>query len=149
MMKRNVDRDEMVKLLGEIRASFPHLRMDLQLQHPHVDLNMDIPSQPGLPFDVNLNLQGDELHLTAGSLWFEWFPCTDPAIVALYSDATAGLLSGEYRILEHCIASRPVKAQLQRPQGDAWLTIGTWSNLGIVIPWRRTTRVLQTEILCR
>jgi hypothetical protein len=117
--------------------------MELQLEHSHVDLSMDVPHQQELIFDVNLNLQGDELHLSAGSFWLEWFPCTRPDVVERYRDAATGLLSGKYRILEHCIGSRPVKAQLERPQGAGWQTIGTWCNFGTLIPWRRTTRVLQ------
>ena len=51
------------------------VKLDL---HPnHVQLVMDIPAQPGLLFDVNLNLQNrDELHLQASTLWVSWFPCT-------------------------------------------------------------------------
>ncbi len=38
-------------------------------------VELEIPKQPGLDFDVNLNLQGDELHLNAGTgFWLEWFP---------------------------------------------------------------------------
>jgi hypothetical protein len=35
---------------------------------------MEVPRQSGLAFDVILNLQGDELHLSAGAFWLEWFP---------------------------------------------------------------------------
>ena len=133
----------MIALLEEIRASFPTLRMELQLDHPYLDLNMDARKQPGLAFDVNLNLQGDELHLSAGSFWLEWFPCSDPEVVARYRDAVAGLLSGRYRILEHRVGDRAVKADLQCPDGDSWQTIGSWSNLWRLMPVPRTTRVLQ------
>jgi len=139
MMAKSVDRKQILTLLEEMRAKFPHLQMDL------VDLSMDIFRQHGLPFDVRLNLQGDELHLNAGSFWLEWFPCTDPEIVGLYRDAVIGLLSGKYRILQHYIGSLAVKAELQRPQDDDWQTVGIWSNLSNLIPWRRTTRVLQAQ----
>src|SRR5262245_41140783 len=112
--------------------------MDLQQEHAHVDLNMDSREQPGLAFDVNLNLQGDELHLSAGSFWLEWFPCTDPDVVARYRDAVTGLLGGRYRIVEHLVGNRPVKAELQSPVGDSWQTVGTWSNLRRLVPSRRT-----------
>jgi len=121
--------------------------MALQEEHPHVDLNMDVRKQPGLSFDVNVNLQGDELHLSAGAFWLEWFPCTDPEITARYRDAVIGLLSGRYRILEHCVGKNVVRAQLQRPDNHGWQIIGTWSGLRDLFPWRRTTRVLQNSAM--
>src|SRR5215471_10552042 len=137
-MRRTVDRDQTVKLFEDIRSSFPHLQMDLQLWHRHVEVWMEARRQPGLMFDVNLNLQGDELHLSAGVFWFEWFPSTNPEVIRKYRDAIDGLLSGKYRILEHYIGPRPVKAQLQEPDGAGWRTIATWCNLRALIPRRRT-----------
>jgi hypothetical protein len=138
-----VDREAVVGLFRGVQGAFPHLRMDLRLQHPDVDLSMDIPPQPGVAFLVNLALQGDELHIRAGSFRLEWFPCTSPAIVDQYRDAVTGLLSGQYRILEHCIGEWAVHAQLQRPQAEGWQTIGAWANLGAAVPWPRRRRVLQ------
>ncbi len=130
----------------EIRSAFPSLHADLQHNHPHVDLNMDIPRQPGLGFSVNLNLQGDELHLAAGdALWVEWFPCTDPKISRDYVDVVKGLISGEFRIIEYQQAGRTVKAALQRPRGDGWAVVARWSKLHLPLPWRTTQRVLQNR----
>jgi len=118
--------------------------MQLDRDHPHVDLNMDIPRQTGLNFDVNLNLQNiDELHLSAGHFWLEWFPCTDGGIVSAFREAVCGVLSGEFRILEHYRGKRAIKAELQRPSGQGWQTIGTWSTWSLPIPWRVTTRELR------
>lgn len=105
-----VDREQVIALLEGIRDAFPALRMDLRRDHPHLDLNVDVPAQPGLAFDVNLNLQGDELHLSAAAFWLGWFPCTDPEVAERYRDAVSGLLSGRYRILEHLVGRRVVKA---------------------------------------
>lgn len=53
-----------------VRAAFPALAMNLDLHPEHVELALDIPAQPGLSFDVDLNLQNlDELHLSASALW--------------------------------------------------------------------------------
>jgi hypothetical protein len=118
-----------------IRAAFPALVMNLDLHPKHVDLAMDIPVQPGLSFRVDLNLQNlDELHLCASALWVEWFPCTDPKKVDNYFEAVAGLLSGQFRILEYWRGKRPVKAKLQCPRNEGWKTIATWSLL-LSIPW--------------
>jgi hypothetical protein len=136
----------MVAVFEGIQAAFPTLRMAVQVDHPHVDVNVDIVRQPGLAFDVNLNQQGDELHLSLGTFWLEWFPCSKPEVVAQYQEAVEGVLSGAFRILEHRVGRWPVKAQLQRPDGDGWETIGTTGHWGVVVPWPRTKRVLQNRV---
>ncbi|MGH7790166.1 MAG: hypothetical protein ACRERC_25085 [Candidatus Binatia bacterium] len=130
------------RIFEAIRGAFPHLRMELDRQHPHVELNMDIPRQPGLLFRVNLNLQGDELHLSADAFWLEWFPCTKPEIADEFQRAVEGLLAGEFRIVEHYRGSRFVRGELQAPDGDGWRTVG--SGCSLRLPWgTRSTRVLQ------
>ena len=81
------------------------------------------------------------------AFWLEWFPCTDTGVVAQYREAVTGLLSGAYRIVEHHIGNLVVKAQLQRPSAGGWQTVGKWTNLGVVLPWPRSIRVLQKEAL--
>lgn len=144
-MKKHVDRTSMIALFEDVRARFPMLAMTLEREDPNVDLKMDVRQQPGLAFDVNLNLQGDELHLSAGAFWLEWFPCTDADVVAKYLESVTGLLSGTHRIVEHLIGGHVVKAQLQRPANRGWQTIGTRSNLGTMLPWPRRIRVLRND----
>jgi hypothetical protein len=129
---------------AQIQAAFPNLSMDLDRAHPHVDILVSVPQQPGLDFPVGLNLQGDELHLNVGEFWLEWFPCTKPAVREAYVEAVGGLLSGTFRILEFYVGQRAVRAELQRPHEGKWRTIGT-SYKGFWIPWRRSTRVLQNS----
>jgi hypothetical protein len=100
-MRKEVERSAMIRLFEEIRDAFPRLSMQLDENPPNVDLNVDIPQQPALAFDMNLNPQGDELHLSAGAFWLEWFPCTRPDVIEAYREAVHGLLSGTYRIREH------------------------------------------------
>ena len=143
MPKRIVDKKAINQLLNDVQNAFPHLKMRLASDHPHVDLNLDIPQQSGLKFNVNINLQGDELHLSAGHFWLEWFPCSDAGVVETFREAVRGLLSGEFRILEYYRGRRAIKAELQRPSGDGWKTIGTWSALSLPVPWRVTTKELR------
>jgi hypothetical protein len=142
-MRKQVDRSAMIPLFEEIRDAFPWLSMRLDQEPRHVDLNMDIPQQPGLTFDVNLNLQGDELHLSAGAFWLEWFPCTRPDVVQTYRGAVHGLLSGAYRIREHYRGGRPFKAELQKPAGEGWQTIGTWHGWAWPFPRRTVEKIVQ------
>jgi hypothetical protein len=144
-MKKRVDVDEAIILFRSFEAAFPQYAMTLDLNHREVEVSMDIRAQEGLPFPLNLNLQGDELHICAGEhFWLEWFPCTDPLVFNAYQEAVRGLLSGRFRILEHYRGQRAFKACLQRPSEDRWESIGTWSRLHLWLPWRSTTaKVLQ------
>jgi hypothetical protein len=134
---------KMLDVFQAIEAAFPKLRMTIESDHAEVDLNVDIRSQPGLCFNVNLNQQGDELHLSAGMFWLEWFPCTVPEVVEHYRDAVEGLLSGRYRIVEYRIGRIPVRAELQQPRDDGWVMIGGTGHWGAIIPWPRTRTILQ------
>lgn len=137
-------------VLEHLGASFPNWALTVEQPPPEgLEWSVTIPEQPGLVFEVNLNLQNkDELHLVAGGLWVSWFPCTDPTVADAYLDAVAGLLSGRYRILQHRHRDQVVGAELQRPVAEGWERIthcwyappitGVWS------PWaEKTVTVLQ------
>jgi len=129
----------------KIRTAFPALAMNLDLRPANVELAMDIPTQSGLDFKMHLNLQNlNELHIVASAFWMEWFPCTKPEIVERYFEAVSGLLSGEFRILEHWRGRRPVRAQLQRPCHDRWKTIASWGDVSAIVPWPpKTLKIVQ------
>jgi hypothetical protein len=130
-----------------IKGRFPSLSMNLDSHHAYVDVMMDIPAQSGLCFNVNLNLQNiDELHLAASAFWCEWFPCTNPKKVERYIEAVSGVLSGEFRILEHWRGKRPVKALVQRPHGSGWKNFATWGDISVLVPWpKKTLKVVQNK----
>ena len=131
----------------KIRSNFPALSMHLDLHHAHVDAAMDIPAQSGLYFDVHLDFQnGDELTLSASKCWYEWFPCTNPEKVDRYIEAVSGLLSGEFRLVEHWRGRRVVMTQLQRPNGRDWKGVATSFNSSAIIPWPpKTLRIVQNN----
>jgi hypothetical protein len=134
---------ETKRLFERIRAAHAHLHMDLDTEPRRVDLEMTIPEQQGLSFPLHLNQQGDELHLEAGDHFrLEFFPGYDRQVADRYFDAVDGLLAGRYRIVEHYRGARAVRAELQAPQDGGWRVLGTWSKLGIPIPWRKRHRVL-------
>jgi hypothetical protein len=123
------------KAFADIQARFPHLQATFREGGP-VDLSVDMPVQSRLKYEVNLNLQGDELHFSVSHFWLEWFPCTKPAIVEAYITAVSGFLSGEYRIVEHYRGNNCVKAELQSPKDTDWKTIGVSSNnFWSLLPW--------------
>ena len=145
-MRMEVDRSAVIRLFEEIRDAFPQLSMQLDQNPRHVELELNIPQQPGLNFDMNLNLQGDELHLSAGAFWLEWFPCTRPDVIDAFREAVVGLISGGYRIREHHRGGRPFKAELQTPGVDGWQTIGTWYGWIWPFPRRTVEKILQNVV---
>ena len=138
------NKDLAVQLFQRIQASFPSLNMELDLEPENVQVSLDIPKQDGLLFDVSLNLQNsDELHLNAGALWQEWFPCSDEAVSQQFFEAVSGLLSGTNRILEHRRGRKVIKAELQRSNDSGWETIARWSCLHLPLPLKTETRELR------
>ncbi|MBT9489645.1 MAG: hypothetical protein IV093_19225 [Rubrivivax sp.] len=129
----------------ELAAQFPSLKMVREPNAP-IEVSINLPVQHGLSHAVWLGLQNnDELHFSVGHFWLEWFPCTKPTKVREYIDAVAGYLSGRYRVVEHYVGARCVKAELQMPAGSRWQTVGTWSNLWALLPRKRASRVLRND----
>jgi hypothetical protein len=136
------DRQRVVALFESFQAAFPQLAMRLDAEA----ISLEISKQAGLDFDMNANLQGDELHLNAGTgFWLEWFPCTDLAVEADFADTVRGLLSGRHRIVEHRRRGEIFKAILQRPtKGGGWQSHGTWMR-PTGPAWRTTRTILQNR----
>jgi hypothetical protein len=129
MARKEVDRQRVIARFESIRAAFPHLTMTLDADPGNVDVSLEIPKQPGLDFDVFVNLQEDELHLTAGTyFWVEWFPCTDEGVEADFFESVDGLLCGRFRIVEHYRRGKAFKAVLQRPINRGWESRKTWHS---------------------
>lgn len=126
--------------IAAIAGRFPSLRMIEEREAP-VELGIRLPVQPGLNHEVWLALQNnDELHFSVGHFWLEWFPCSKASRVNDYIAAVTGFLSGEYRVLEHYLGKRCMKAELQAPSSDGWKTIGTWRTLLGLLPLRGSLR---------
>src|SRR5690606_35951923 len=109
-----------------IQQRCPDLDMVLNEEpsNDYLELTLDIPAQKGLPEAVHLNLQGrDDLTLSVGPFFGEWFPCNDEKVARQYFDAVIGYLSGEYHFEESWREGRPVRSDLKRPDGT---TAGRW-----------------------
>lgn len=116
---------------SRIAEKFPNLKIVESKDDP-VEISLIIPEQTGLKHKIWLCVQNnDELHFSVGYFWLEWFPCTKPENVVSYIEAVTGFLAGNYRILEHYKGKKCVKAELQKPQGNDWKTIGTWAKLSL------------------
>jgi hypothetical protein len=120
-----------VALVEELRRGFPRAEIRLQHDHPQVDLNIDIPREVGRPFDINLNVQGDELFLAIEGFDRSYNPCDDAEVLQCFRDVVGGLLSGSHRLVKHYRGRRVVGADLERLVGDRWETVVTGRRL----PW--------------
>jgi hypothetical protein len=135
--------NEVVVLL---RNKFPDLHIELNRQDPHVDASLDIKKQPGLDFGLNINMQGDTLHLRTDKFWVEWFPCDEDLVFKGFVEAVVGLLSGDYRILHRYVGSIHISALLQKPVQAGWEKVATSSSgFGRLIPWPRRQVVVQNR----
>jgi hypothetical protein len=122
--------------ISAIANRFPSLRMIEEPEAPN-ELSIRLPVQPGLNHEVWLAFQNnDELHFSVGHFWLEWFPCSKPSRVSEYIAAVTGFLSGDYRILEHYLGKRCIRAELQAPTSRGWQTIGTWRTFLGLLPMR-------------
>jgi hypothetical protein len=141
MAPNHADRQRVVALFESLVAEFANLTMSLDAEA----VELAIPKQPSLDFDVNINLQGNELHLNAGTgFWLEWFPCTDDGVEADFAESVRGLLSGRYRIVEQRRRGQAFKATLQRPTKHGWQNHGTWMR-PTWPAWRSTRTILQAN----
>jgi hypothetical protein len=129
-----------------IREANPQLVMEVESSTKGIELEMNVRKQPGLDFDVLLDLQNrDELHLHITPFWGEWFSSTDPVRVKEYESAVNGMLSGLYRLKVINRRGNAVKAILQAPSNSSWRSVFTWSKIHLPIGRKTITYVQNTQ----
>jgi hypothetical protein len=143
-----VDKALMSSIFGDLQGNFAHLQSSLVYDDPNVDIDLEWQVQEGLLFPVSISLQGDELHLNVGKIfWVEWFPCTDSEVVDLFLAAVTGILTGDYRIVETYRNGRALKAELEKPVGTGWKRVHSWARLYLPCTSGRSTRILQNRLV--
>ena len=149
MDDRSIEMERFTSAIDLIRKKFPKLHIEIDEEEEGLHAAATIEEQPGLDFEVNINLQNrDELHLLAETLWSTWFPIGEERVFEKFIDAVFGLLSDDYRMVEHRLWGTSVKAQLQKPCGDEWQTIFTSEGPSLwpsFIPLPRTKRYIQNR----
>ena len=137
---------EASKLFEEIQAEFPRLTMQVNTSVPYLDVSVEALRQPGLDFDVFMNLQNnDELHLCAEQFWCSWFPISNASRMQDYREAVVGVLSGRCQIVEFIRWGRCVGADLQAPTPEGWKTIAKSRSGLLPIKWFAQARVLRNS----
>lgn len=81
-------RASLLRRFEELQAKYSGLSPALTVNDPNVDFLLEV--RQGLPFDLSLYLDGDELHINAGSFWVEWFPCERQDVQDAYSKLLRG-----------------------------------------------------------
>jgi hypothetical protein len=141
-MDRQKNIELAIQTFEKIQSLFPSLIMTVDRNPEHVDVSMDILKQPGLDFNIYLNLQNeDEFHISTPDIWCEWFPA-DPQIAEEYVKAVKGLITGEYRILKFTRNGTAYKAILEAENNGQWETIFSDINK-FKFPWTK----LKTQII--
>ena len=137
-------KQDALRLFEELQAELPHLVMHINPNNTDVEVSVDVPQQPGLAFDIHLNLQnGDERHLEVGAFWCSWFPSSDPEVVRKYHDAVTGVLTRRNRIVEYVRWGRTAGADLEAPDSDGWKTIAKSRQGLFPVSWGATRRVVR------
>jgi TATA-box binding protein (TBP) (component of TFIID and TFIIIB) len=126
---------------NKIKSHFANLKIIEELSDNNVDLSFNIPKQQGLDFDINLNLQTDELHMSTEFFSGSWFPIKHPEVISLFIDAVKGLITGDYRILQYWNGNKLLKSYLQKPADKDWKTICKANN-SITFPWTNLTELI-------
>jgi hypothetical protein len=121
-------------LFKGIQNEFPKMRMILDFEAKYVELSLDIPKQEGLDFDINLNLQTDELHISTTFLWAQTFPITSQEVRDYFLEDVIGLIKGEYRVKQFLRNGEVCKSILQKPENSEWENRDT-HYLKITFPW--------------
>ena len=149
MDDRSIEMERFTSAIDLIRKKFPKLHIEIDEEEEGLHAAATTEEQPGLDFEVNINLQNcDELHLLAETLWSTWFPIGEERVFEKFIDAVFGLLSGDYRIVEHRLWGSLTKTELQKPCGHEWQSIFTSSgcvNPLALIPFPRTKRYIQNR----
>jgi hypothetical protein len=93
-----------------------------RIEEPQMDLLLEVPSQPGLSFDIQLGLQNyDEINVGVGPFWSYFFPFDK--VKGTVSEALDGLVSGECRIAIHRQWGQVARCVLERRQSGAFRPI--------------------------
>lgn len=111
--------------INKIRSHFGDLEIIEEFNDKYLDLSFNIPRQLGLDFDINLNLQTDELHISMEFISASWFSIKSPEIVDLFIDTVKGLITGNYRIVQYWNKNKLIKCCLQKPAEAKWKNIAT------------------------
>jgi hypothetical protein len=110
------------------------------------ELDWNIPVQPGLTTELWLSFSNeDEMHFSVGEFHVSYFPISPPGPGEEFVDAVSGFIDGTYQIIEHYRGSRCVRADLQKPNGDAWETMASWGRLHWPIPYSKTYKTIKNR----
>jgi hypothetical protein len=116
----------LVRALHELQATLPNLAMTVD-NNPPFDLLATFPRQAGLNFDITVEMDGDEVHLTVGPhLVLELWTHDHPERIAEAIDDIRGLLDGTYRVVVYRQWETVVGTELQAPKAPGWEVVGGW-----------------------
>ena len=105
-----------------------------KLDEPHVELQMRVPEQPGLSFELTLGLQnGDELNIGFEGFWSYFFPFEKRA--AQVDRILDGIVTGECRLAIRRQFGRIVKHVLEQRNNGRWEVAYTALDTLLYIPF--------------
>ncbi len=114
-------------------------------EHPAnrpISVEMNIPKQVGLSFEINLILAGDELILVISE--FHWhFSCTEIDEVNWCIESVVRLVTNQARLKEILWGKRVRKSELQVLHEGEWATDAVTGTMLLPSFAKKTTRYIQ------
>lgn len=124
-LRAREERSSVLHGLQNLAAAF-HLRIQMD-PRPPFDLLAKFPHQPGLDFDMTVEMDMDELHLSVGPhLALEVWTHNHPERISEAIDDIRRLLTGEYRLVVYSHGETAVGTELQAPTSEKWEVVGGW-----------------------
>jgi hypothetical protein len=119
------DQKTVLQSLQDLAAAF-HLTMQID-PHPLFDLLAKLHRQPGLDFDITVEMEGDELHLSVGPhLALEVWTHNHPERISEAIENIRGLLTGQYRLVVYSHGETRIGTELQGANSGEWEVVGGW-----------------------
>lgn len=131
--------------LRKLQAAFPKLTMQIDA-HPPFDFLARFLRQPGLTFDIALEMDSDELHISVDQhLVLELWTHNHPERIAAAIDDIRGLLTGEYRVVVYREGGTVVGTDLETPGSNGWAVVAGWWDASKMAASQR--QKLSTQVL--
>jgi len=122
--------EPVIQSLRALQPAFPTIAMEIA-DHPPFDFLATFPRQAGLTFNISVEMDADELHVSVdGHLVLEVWTHNHPERIAEAIDDIRGLLAGEYRAVVYRARDSVVMTELQAPAASGWDVVGGWWELG-------------------
>ena len=133
------------KVLQRIQNEFPQLTMNLQeLEPPNGNMELTIPMQCGMAFEIAVLFEHDELVLVVSS-FHAHYDCSSLDEQIRCVDTVLQLINGHFRLKETLRGQTVCKSELQSIDKDEWHTIEVCGIFHLLWFRKKSTRFIVNQ----